>query len=63
MLGDPTLFDRIDSVEAAWTLVQPILDVWTSDRESKIAIYPSGSWGPVEADALFAREGLGWRVL
>ena len=28
MRGDPTLFARRDEVEAAWTIVQPILDVW-----------------------------------
>src|SRR5207245_9342350 len=26
--GDATLFDRADSVEAAWALVDPILNVW-----------------------------------
>ncbi len=28
MMGDPTLFQRADMVEAAWTVVEPILDVW-----------------------------------
>ena len=26
--GDATLFDRADSVEAAWALVDPILEAW-----------------------------------
>jgi len=30
--GDATLFDRADSVEAAWSLVDPILDVWSAAR-------------------------------
>ncbi len=30
--GDATLFDRGDSVEAAWSLVDPILDVWTAAK-------------------------------
>src|SRR5437899_3844799 len=30
--GDATLFDRGDSVEAAWALVDPILDVWSAAK-------------------------------
>ena len=28
MIGDATLFQRADMVEAGWSVVQPILDVW-----------------------------------
>ncbi len=63
MLGDPTLFDRIDSVEAAWTLVQPFLDAWKPDSPVPIPQYDSGSWGPEEADALLAQENRTWRLL
>jgi len=61
MLGDPTLFDRVDSVDAAWSLVQPFLDRWSSDKDGPIPTYPSGAWGPAEADALLARENRKWR--
>ncbi len=63
MLGDPTLFDRIDSVEAAWTLVQPFLDAWGPGGAAPIPKYESGSWGPKEADALLAGENRAWRLL
>jgi glucose-6-phosphate 1-dehydrogenase len=63
MLGDPTLFDRIDSVEAAWSLIQPFLDTWGSSSNDKIPQYASGSWGPAEADAMLARENRRWRLL
>ena len=63
MIGDPTLFDRIDSVEAAWQRVQPILDSWGSSSDKNIPIYPSGSWGPDEADELLARDSRRWRML
>ncbi len=63
MNGDPTLFNRIDSVETAWSLMQPILDAWNSDRSSTIPQYVSGSWGPPEADALLARDNRTWRLL
>src|SRR6201981_3861125 len=32
MIGDPTLFQRADSVEAGWSVVQPIFDLWKNDR-------------------------------
>jgi glucose-6-phosphate 1-dehydrogenase len=63
MIGDPTLFDRIDAVESAWSLMQPFLDAWGSDRTSEMFQYASGSWGPAEADELMAREKRAWRLL
>jgi glucose-6-phosphate 1-dehydrogenase len=61
MVGDATLFNRADSVEAAWQLVQPILEAWSED--DMLATYPSGSWGPPEADELPARDKRSWRLL
>jgi glucose-6-phosphate 1-dehydrogenase len=58
--GDATLFDRGDTVEAAWSLVDPILDVWSAARTAKVPQYPAGSWGPRESDLLLERDGRGW---
>jgi glucose-6-phosphate 1-dehydrogenase len=63
MNGDPTLFDRIDSVETAWSLMQPFLDSWGADRSGPIPQYACGSWGPPEADEIPAREDRMWRLL
>ncbi|MGH2409283.1 MAG: glucose-6-phosphate dehydrogenase, partial [Chloroflexota bacterium] len=54
--GDATLFARQDSVEDAWRVVDPILGNSTPIHE-----YEQGSWGPVEADRIIARDG-GWHV-
>ncbi len=54
MAGDATLFAREDGVEAAWRVVEPILDDPTPVRE-----YAPGTWGPPEADAL-TRDVGGW---
>jgi len=43
--GDATLFDRGDTVEAAWALVDPILDVWSAAKTQNVPIYPAGNWG------------------
>jgi glucose-6-phosphate 1-dehydrogenase len=58
--GDATLFDRGDSVEAAWALVDPILDVWSAAKTAGVPQYAAGSWGPREADALLEREDRQW---
>jgi glucose-6-phosphate 1-dehydrogenase len=58
--GDATLFDRGDSVEAAWALVDPILDVWSAAKTATVPQYASGSWGPKESDQLLERDGRQW---
>ena len=58
--GDATLFDRADSVEAAWSLVDPILDVWSAAKSAKVPEYAAGSWGPKESDNLLERDGRKW---
>src|SRR6266568_2939975 len=58
--GDATLFDRGDSVEAAWSLVDPILDVWSAARTATVPQYSAGSWGPRESDLLLERDGRQW---
>src|SRR5271170_7151534 len=61
MIGDPTLFMRADMVEQSWRIVQPVLDAWAKDGAVDLPIYPAGSSGPSEADALLARDGRRWR--
>jgi glucose-6-phosphate 1-dehydrogenase len=58
--GDATLFDSGDNVEAAWSLVDPILDVWNATKTASVPQYASGSWGPAESDALLQRDGRRW---
>jgi glucose-6-phosphate 1-dehydrogenase len=61
MMGDATLFQRADMVEAGWSVIQPILDVWKALPPRGFPNYASGSWGPAEADELLARDGRAWR--
>jgi glucose-6-phosphate 1-dehydrogenase len=60
MRGDATLFDRADGLEAAWALIDPILQVWR-DRTAPIPTYAAGTWGPRESDELLERDGRYWR--
>ena len=63
MIGDATLFQRADMVEAGWAAVQPILDAWASGRPTDFPNYVAGGAGPAAADALLARDGRAWRPL
>ncbi|MEX2235905.1 MAG: glucose-6-phosphate dehydrogenase [Dehalococcoidia bacterium] len=58
MLGDHTLFPRADEVDYAWRFVDAIRDGWKVSE--RIAQYPSGGWGPSEANALLP-AGRTWR--
>lgn len=60
MLGDATLFQRNDAVEATWQFVQPILEAWQHE-DFPLYGYPAGTWGPEQADALLAADGFEWR--
>jgi glucose-6-phosphate 1-dehydrogenase len=52
MSGDGALFTREDAVEAAWAVVDPVLE-----NHPKALPYERGSWGPKEADALLGSLG------
>ena len=63
MIGDATLFQRADNIEAGWQAVQPILDAWASNPAKDIPNYVAGGNGPAAADELLARDGRAWRPL
>jgi glucose-6-phosphate 1-dehydrogenase len=61
MIGDATLFQRADMVEAGWCVVSPALDVWKALPPRNFPNYAAGAWGPKEADELLERDGRRWR--
>ncbi len=61
MIGDQTLFQRADMVEAGWCVVSPLLDVWKALPPRHFPNYPAGTWGPKEADELLERDNRHWR--
>ena len=63
LLGDATLFMRADQVEAAWSVITPILNSWEEGRKKKVAIYEPGSWGPKAAEELIKSDGFNWVLL
>ena len=61
MIGDATLFQRADNIEAGWRAVQPILEAWANPRPTDFPNYVAGSSGPAAADELLRRDGRAWR--
>ena len=60
MIGDATLFQRDDMVEAGWKVVTPLLDVWKALAPRDFPNYAAGSWGPNAADELIGTAGRAW---
>jgi glucose-6-phosphate 1-dehydrogenase len=51
MAGDGALFTRKDTVEAAWSAAEPVLETHDPARPHR-----RGTWGPRAADALLAAD-------
>ena len=60
--GDPSLFTRSDGIETAWSLIDPLIQSWEDRSTDELAVYDPGTWGPVEAEQLLARENHQWRL-
>jgi glucose-6-phosphate 1-dehydrogenase len=60
MLGDATLFQRSDMVEAAWKVVAPIQNVWGALEPREFPNYAAGTSGPDSAAELLGRDGRAW---
>lgn len=60
MSGDATLFMRADQVEASWSVLMPVLNVWGNSMPADFPNYHSGTWGPKAAEALIAKDGRSW---
>ena len=58
--GNQTLFMRADQVEAAWSIITPILEVWQAKPPGDFPNYAPGTWGPEDAEALIAKRGHHW---
>jgi len=56
MIGDATLFQRADNIEAGWCAVQPILDAWANNPPRDFPNYIAGSNGPAQPTTAGARR-------
>ena len=63
LIGDAMLFQRADQVEAAWGVVEPVLQGWANTAPRHFPNYNAGSEGPSAANDLLARDGRSWRTI
>ena len=63
IIGDATLFQRADNIEAGWRVVQPILEAWSANSPADFPNYKAGSDGAAAAEAMLARDGRSWRPI
>ncbi len=62
LIGDSTLFQRADMIEASWAVVDPAIQ-HAKGADDVPEEYTAGSAGPDCADKLLARSGHAWRPL
>jgi glucose-6-phosphate 1-dehydrogenase len=62
MMGDQTLFQRADQIEAGWAAVEPFLDLWRKSK-AQVETYKRGSDGPACAAKLIERDGREWHEI
>lgn len=60
--SDPSLFIRSDEIEAAWTLVDPVIQAWDADEGAPMQRYERMSWGPEASHQLIERDGFSWQL-
>jgi glucose-6-phosphate 1-dehydrogenase len=60
ILGDGTLFKRADQIEAAWSVITPILEAWEQSAPPDFPNYPAGTLTVEPAATLIARDGRNW---
>ena len=57
--GDHTPFLRVDEIDWAWQILDPVLSAWADGEPES---YPSGSDGPAQQSAIM-RQGHHWRPI
>lgn len=63
ILGDNTLFARVDESLHSWEILTPVTQFWQATPLTNNDFYPAGSWGPLAADTLLTRENRKWKPL
>ena len=59
MTGDQTLFIRGDEAEAAWAVMDPVVQGWAQSK-MPVEEYAPGTWGPKRAFDLIEHDGRRW---
>ena len=63
ILGDSTLFARIDESINSWRVLTPVLNYWKEHPLKEEDLYPAGSYGPKTANLLLTQEHRKWKLI
>ncbi|MCE9553486.1 MAG: glucose-6-phosphate dehydrogenase [Planctomycetes bacterium] len=58
--GDASLFARHDEVEAAWSIIDPIIQDWANSDRPPLYVYEPAMWGPEESVAWMQAQKRQW---
>jgi glucose-6-phosphate 1-dehydrogenase len=59
IVGDQSLFIRGDEAEAAWSVIDPIVNGWKNSKTPPHE-YAPGTWGPQKAMELIEHDARRW---
>jgi glucose-6-phosphate 1-dehydrogenase len=62
LMGDATLFNRTDEVQAAWEFTDCIMQGWQAYQVNSLPEYAAGTWGPAGAEEFIKRDGRNWHL-
>ena len=63
ILGDSTLFARVDESINSWRVLTPILDHWAQIPLKPEELYRAGTWGTADAEALLTKDQRSWKSI
>ena len=63
IMGDNTLFARVDESIHSWQFITPILERWQNQTFKEEDFYNAGTWGPIGSEMLLRSEGRKWKMI
>jgi glucose-6-phosphate 1-dehydrogenase len=63
IMGDNTLFARVDESLHSWEFITPILEQWKHTPLTEEEFYSAGTWGPIRSEKLLKGEHRSWKMM
>ncbi len=63
ILGDNTLFARVDESLHSWEFITPILNRWKQTPLTPDEMYAAGTWGPIDSELLLKGASRAWKMI
>lgn len=63
IMGDNTLFARVDESLHSWEFITPIIESWKNKPIEEEEFYNAGTWGPINSEILLRDEKRSWKMI